>query len=139
MALQDKLTKFFDSCETCKGWEVAGQYCNPDATFVAQSEPLVNIRTLKEYVEWMKGFGTTTTPGCSYTLHHFGIDHQRNSGSFFATFHGTHTGPGPVPATNKSTNSHYVYVVSFDPKTEKITGMTKIWNAPWAMKEMGWM
>jgi len=51
----------------------------------------------------------------------------------------THTGEGgPVPPTNKTTNSQYVYIVTMN-DDDKIRGMKKVWNAPWAMKELGWM
>jgi hypothetical protein len=32
--------------------------------------------------------------------------------------------------------SDYVYIMEFD--GDKIKHMTKIWNAGWAMKELGW-
>jgi len=38
--------------------------------------------------------------------------------------------------TDKSTNTDYVYVMEFE--GDKIRHMTKIWNAGWAMKELGW-
>src|SRR5919206_986280 len=37
---------FFDACETGKGWEVCSAYCTPDATFSAQAEPLLDLKTL---------------------------------------------------------------------------------------------
>ena len=126
---------FFVACETGKP---CAEYHTEDATFTAQSEPIADIKTLAKYTEWMKGFGDATVPGCSYELHHVGVDEERKSVSFFATFTGKHTGPGPCEPTNKTTNSHYVYVIKFN-DANKIIGMTKIWNAPWAMKELGWM
>jgi hypothetical protein len=36
----------------------------------------------------------------------------------------------------KSTNTDYVYVMEFD--GDKIRHMTKIWNAGWAMRDLGW-
>jgi ketosteroid isomerase-like protein len=54
-----------------------------------------------------------------------------------ATFHGTHSGEGgPLPPTGKSTDSDYVYVMRFE--AGRIRDMTKIWNAGWAMRELGW-
>ena len=35
--------KFFEACETGKGWEGCKQYCKPGATFSAQAEPLADI------------------------------------------------------------------------------------------------
>jgi hypothetical protein len=51
-------------------------------------------------------------------------------------FSGTHTGEGGPPPTGKSTRSDYVYAMEFD--GDKIRHMTKIWNAGWALKELGW-
>ena len=47
--------QFFEACETEKGWQVCREYCTPKATFAAQAEPLVNVHTLGEYADWMKG------------------------------------------------------------------------------------
>ena len=43
---------------------------------------------------------------------------------------------GGPPPTGKSTRSDYVYSMEFD--GPRIRHMTKIWNAGWAMKELGW-
>jgi len=45
--------KFFEACETEKGWEGCKQHCKPGATFSAQAEPLADTRTLQQYMEWM--------------------------------------------------------------------------------------
>ena len=46
--------------------------------------------------------------------------------------------PPPIPRSDgKSTRTDYVYVMQF--ADGKIAHMTKIWNAPWAMKELGWV
>ena len=54
---------FFAACETGKGWEVCKAYCAPNATFVAQAEPLADIKTLAEYADWMKGLMTIMPDG----------------------------------------------------------------------------
>jgi predicted ester cyclase len=129
--------KFFDACETGKGWEACKAYCKTDATFSAQAEPLAGVKTLQEYTEWMKGL-LTFMPDGRYELESFGTDEERKSVSAYALFSATHTGEGgPCPPTGKSVTSDYVYVMYFD--GEKIRHMTKIWNAGWAMKELGWM
>ena len=65
-------------------------------------------------------------------------DETTRNATFFATYNATHTGEGgPVPPTGKSTLSHYVYIVTMD-ESDKVSAMTKVWNAPWAMKELGW-
>jgi len=59
--------------------------------------------------------------------------------TFFATYHARHAGDGgPVPPTNRETQSHYVYVLEMDGE-DKVARMTKIWNAHWAMRELGWL
>ena len=128
--------KFFEACETGKGWEGCKQYCKPDATFSAQAEPLADVASLQQYTEWMKGL-LTPIPDGRYELKSFATDEQRKCVSAFAVFSGTHTGPGgPCPPTGKRVKSDYVYVMEFD--GDKIRHMTKIWHAGWAMKELGW-
>jgi hypothetical protein len=54
-----------------------------------------------------------------------------------AVFSGTHRGEGgPVPPIGMSTSSDYAYVMEF--QDGKISHMTKIWNAGWAVRELGW-
>jgi hypothetical protein len=67
----------------------------------------------------------------------FATDDDRNSLCACGVFSATHTGPGgPYPPTSKSTTTDYVYVMDF--AGDKIRQMTKIWNAGWATKELGW-
>lgn len=134
----DIAKQFFDACEQPLGWEGCKGFVSTNATFVAQSEPLVDIDTIEGYCEWMKSFGTVTAAGATYTLHTSAWDEATNSATFFATYHATHVGDGgPVPPTNKSTNSHYVYVIQIG-DDNLVSKLTKIWNAPWAMAELGW-
>jgi predicted ester cyclase len=127
---------FFDACETGKGWEGCSAYCQPHASFAAQAEPLAEVRTLEDYTEWMKallGF----VPDGRYDVKSFATDHERNNVCAYGVFSGTHSGEGgPMPPTGKSTSSDYVYVMEFE--DGKIRHMTKIWNAGWAMKDLGW-
>lgn len=127
---------FFDACETGKGWEVCQRYCTPEATFSAQAEPVAEMRTLREYTEWMKGlFGPL--PDARYELKSFAADPERNNVCGFAVFSATHTGEGgPVPPTGKRVAADYVYVMEFD--GDRIRHMTKIWNAGWSMRALGW-
>ena len=127
---------FFDACETGKGWDVCSQHCTPTATFSAQAEPLVDVKTLAQYKEWMKGI-ITVLPDAHYDVKSFALDSARNTVVAYAVFHGTHTGQGgPVPPTGRSISTDYVYVMEFE--GEKISHMTKIWNAGLALKELGW-
>jgi hypothetical protein len=139
MSAFENARKFFDACDTPAGWEGCKEYVAEGATFFAQSEPLVDIATVEAYCEWMVGFGTGIAPGSTYDLHASGYDEDNRTAMFFATYHATHTGDGgPVPPTNKETHSHYAYFLTMndDSKVEK---MVKVWNAPWALKELGWM
>ena len=135
-AISDVADQFFKACECGKGWDGCSAFCEPDATFAAQSEPLAGIKSLREYTEWMKDL-LVFMPDGRYELKSFATDDQRQSVSAYAVFSATHTGEGgPLPPTGKKTSSDYVYVMQFD--GGKIRHMTKIWNAPWAMKELGW-
>jgi len=138
MSLFKNAEKFFHACESFKGWDVCKAYVADNAIFFGQCEPLAEIKSVKDYVDWMTGFGIIAPDG-NYELHASAFDEINNTAIFFATFTGTHTGEGgPVPPTNKTTNSHYVYALKMD-GDGKIVSMNKIWNASWAMKELGWM
>lgn len=132
-------TSFFNACESLKGWEGCRQYAAENATFEAQSEPLADINSLEDYCNWMAGVGSGPLQGCSYEIHASAFDETNRTALFFATFKGAHTGEGgPVPATGKQTRSHYVYVIKID-NDGKVSHMTKVWNAPWALSELGWV
>jgi len=134
----ENATKFFHACESLAGWEGCQEYVANSATFSAQSEPLVDIDNVKDYTNWMAAFGSTTTKGCSYSLDASAYDEAANKALFFGTFTGGHTGEGgPVPPTGKVTKSQYVYILTMNAQG-LIVDMTKVWNAPWAMKELGW-
>ena len=127
---------FFDACETGKGWEVCSAYCTPSATFSAQAEPLLDVKTLEHYTEWMKGI-MKVLPDARYEVKSFAPDSARNNVAAYGVFHGTHTGQGgPVPPTGRRISTDYVYVMQFE--GDKIVHMTKIWNAGLALKELGW-
>jgi predicted ester cyclase len=127
---------FFDACESGKGWAGCRAYCAPDASFAAQSEPLLGIATLEGYTDWMKGI-TTVFPDGHYELKAFAEDAARSWVVAFAVFHATHTGEGgPVPPTGKSMSTDYVYAMQF--ADGKIVHMTKVWNSGLALKAVGW-
>lgn len=127
---------FFDACEAGKGWDVCFAWCTPDASFSAQAEPLAEVRTLKDYANWMKGM-LTVLPDARYELKSFATDAERKNVSAYAIFHGTHKGDGgPVAPTGKRASTDYVYVMHFT--GDKISHMDKIWNATWALRQLGW-
>ena len=127
--------QFFDACETGKGWEVCKAYCTPDATFVAQAEPLLDVKTLAAYTDWMKGLLTVLTDG-RYEVKSFATDTARNNVAAYGVFTGTHLAGGPMAPTGKTTVTDYVYVMQFT--GDKISHMTKIWHSGLALKELGW-
>jgi predicted ester cyclase len=134
--MTDTARAFFEACETGGGWEACSAFCTPDATFEAQAEPLADVHSVKDYAEWMKGLLGLVPDGAA-EVKSFATDHERNSVCAYGVFTGTHTGSGgPVPPTGRRVSSDYVYVMEFD--GGKISHMTKIWNAGWAMKELGW-
>jgi predicted ester cyclase len=135
-AIKATAEKFFDACETGKGWEGCRQYCRPDATFSAQAAALTGVHTVQAYTDWMKGLFTPVPDG-RYEIRSFAVDENRNNVAAYAVFSGTHTGSGgPVPATGKRVAADYVYVMEFD--GDKIRHVTKIWNDAMTMKELGW-
>ncbi len=128
--------EFFGACETGKGWDVCSRYCTPNATFAAQAEPLLDVKTLADYTNWMKGI-MTVLPDAYYEVKSFATDTLRNNVAAYGVFHGTHTGEGgPVPPTGRRISTDYVYVMQFE--GDKIVHMTKIWNAGLALKDLGW-
>ncbi len=135
-SIKDVAKRFFDACETGKGWEGCKQDCHPEATFAAQAEALAGIDTLQSYTEWMKNL-LTPLPDGSYEVRSFAVDEERNSVAAYAVFRGTHSGQGgPVSPTGKRAEADYVYVMEFD--GEKIRHMTKIWNDSFTLKQLGW-
>jgi predicted ester cyclase len=136
-AMLQTATKFFEACETGKGWDGCKAYCTADAGFSAQSTPLLEMKTLAAYADWMKGM-FTPFPDAHYDLKSFAVDEVRKNVSAFAVFKASNTGPGgPVPPTGKSIVTDYVYVMQF--KGDKIAHMTKIWNDGIALKQAGWI
>ncbi len=134
--MRDTAERFFDACETGKGWEVCRQFCHPDATFSAQAGALADIDTLEGYTEWMKGL-LVPVPDGRYDLRFFAVDQAHNNVAAYAVFHGTHTGSGgPVPPTGKAVEADYVYVMDFS--DGRIRHMTKIWNDGVSLAQLGW-
>jgi steroid delta-isomerase-like uncharacterized protein len=128
---------FFEACEKGKGWEGCSAYCAPDATFSAQAEGLLEMKTLAQYTDWMKGM-MTVLPDARYEVKSFATDSVRNNVTAYGVFYGTHSGQGgPVPPTGRRMSTDYVYVMQFE--GGKIVHMTKIWNAGLALKDLGWV
>lgn len=127
---------FFVALDTGQGWAGCQAFCTPDAGFTAQAEPLADLLSIQEYAEWMRGL-MGFIPNGSYEIKSFATDTERGNVCAYGVFSGTHTGEGgPCPPTGKSMRTDYVYVMEF--AGDKIRHMTKIWNAGWAVRELGW-
>jgi len=136
MGIRDVAERFFEACETGKGWDGCQQYCHAGATFSAQAGALSGIDTLKGYTEWMKGL-LTPIPDGRYEVRSFAVDEARHNVAAYGIFRGTHTGDGGiVTPTGKRLEADYVYVMEFD--GDLIRHMTKIWNDGESLKQLGW-
>ena len=135
-SIRETAQKFFDACETGKGWDGCQTYCRPHATFSAQAAALDGIDSLQGYTDWMKGL-LVPVPDGHYELRSFAVDDERNNVAAYAVFRGTHSGDGgPVPPTGKKVEAEYVYVMEFD--GDRIRHMTKIWNDGISLQQLGW-
>jgi len=136
-SIKETAKRFFEACETGKGWEGCRHFCHPDATFSAQAGALTGVDTLKGYTDWMKGF-LTPVPDGRYEVRSFAVDEERNNVAAYGIFRGTNTAEGgPVPPTGKQVEADYVYVMQFE--GERIRHMTKIWNDGISLKQLGWV
>jgi hypothetical protein len=91
-----------------------------------------------DLTEWMKGFGSTTTTGATFDLHSARFDEGTHTAVFFGAYDDTHNGEGgPVRPSHKTTHTDYFYVLTMN-NNGLIEWMVKVWNAPWAMRELGW-
>ena len=84
-AIQDVARQFFDACEAGKGWAACQAYCKPDASFSSQAEPLVDVKTLQGYADWMQGL-MKMMPDGHYDLKCWATDTERNNVIAYATF-----------------------------------------------------
>jgi predicted ester cyclase len=136
-SIRETAERFFDACETGKGWAGCRQYCTEGATFSAQAGALADVRTVEAYTDWMKGLFAPVPDG-RYELRSFAVDDQRNNVTAYAVFRGTHTGQGgPLPPTGRQVEADYVYVMEF--ADGRIRHLTKIWNDTFSLKQLGWM
>ena len=95
-SIESTAMQFFEACEAGKGWQACKAFCSDGATFSAQAEPLVDVRTLEQYADWMKGL-MQMMPDGHYEIRSFATDAQRNVVTAYAVFIGTHTGAGGPP------------------------------------------
>jgi len=138
MSAFETATRFFHNCETLQGWDACKALVAEGASFAAQCEPLVDVHTVEGYVNWWTAVGGGPLVGCRYVLNASGWDESSRTALFFGTLHAAHTGEGgPVPPTGKATVADYVYALRMD-TDGRVAHMTKVWNAPWSLRELGW-
>jgi hypothetical protein len=138
MSAFENAQKFFEACEAPKGWDGCKGYVADGASFSCQAGALADVKTVEAYTEWMKGLVAGPLPGATYTLHSSAWDEVNRTATFVATFHAAHKGDGgPVPPTNQTTSTDYVYAVRMN-GDGKVAAMTKIWNDSYALAELGW-
>lgn len=139
MTAFENATRFFHACESLQGWEGCRALVADGARFEAQCEPLVEVKTVEDYTHWMAGLGKGPLAGCTYRVHAAGWDEAARTAVFFATLDATHTGEGgPVPPTGKSVSADYMYALRMD-ADGRVEHMSKVWNAPWSLRALGWM
>jgi len=74
---------------------------------VAQAEPLLEVKTLAQYADWMKAI-LTVFPDGRYELKSFATDAERHNVTAYAVFHATHTGEGgPVAPAGLSMSTDF--------------------------------
>jgi len=129
-------SSFFEVCEIGKGWDACKDYCLENASFSSQAEPLLEVRTIEAYADWMQGV-CSILPDSNYEIKSLTVDEQNKHVSFFAVFSGTHTGEGgPIDPTGLNGTIDYVYALEFS--EDKIKHLTKIWNPHHFFKQIGW-
>ena len=83
-SITDTAERFFEACETGKGWQGCEPYCHPGATFTAQADAVADLTTLEAYTEWMKGL-MTILPDGSAEVRSFAVDEARSNVTVFVS------------------------------------------------------
>jgi hypothetical protein len=83
-SIEDAAERFFEACETGKGWDGCQPYCHPGATLAAQTDALAGIDTLEADTEWMKGLLTILPDGVA-EVRSFAVDEARSREAAMST------------------------------------------------------
>ena len=113
--------KFFETCESGKGWEGCAKYCNKEASFAAQNKALETIDTLEGYTDWMRTF-LEQVSDTSSDIKGFATDESRGLVMVFGGLNGTPIGG----SKEKRFSTDFVYAIEFE--GGKIEHVTKIWH-----------
>ena len=134
----DNAKKVATTIDLVGHWSDIEDLVATDAPFDCQAPALKDVTTVKGWYDWMTNFNANIAPGCKPTNVIFAYDEDSNTCLMDATYTATHTGDGgPVPATNKSTATHYCYRIKMN-ADKKVESMTKIWNDGFCLSELGW-
>jgi predicted ester cyclase len=135
--LTDIALAFFELCESGKGWQKCRRYCHEHAVFNVQAKSLEQLKTVEAYSNSMPHM-FEILPDAHYELINVATDENRQTVIVYAHFRGTHTGiNAPIPATGKSVNSDYVFIIRMT--GGKIAEVTKVWNDNHASIQLGWV
>lgn len=131
------------ACDGGGGWAACQHLCVEDATFTCQSDTMGKFTTIREYADFMAGFGLSC-PNATWTTDEESWNGVTHTATFFCTYYGQHTvsveGYGPTVPTLKKAVSHYCCKVTTDPaRGNKVVNITKVWNDIWMLRELGWL
>jgi hypothetical protein len=130
--------KIMDVIDHVKPWADIAELVVEDCPFLCQADALKGVTTVKAWYDWMVNFETNIAPGCKPIVHQVAWDAENKAALLNATFLATHSGDGgPLPATNKSTKTDYVYICKMN-NEGKCVSLTKVWNDGYCLQEMGW-
>eukprot|EP00755_Sulcionema_specki_P020342 Sspe_Gene.71655::Locus_42561_Transcript_1_1_Confidence_1.000_Length_3641::g.71655::m.71655/K15013/ACSBG; long-chain-fatty-acid--CoA ligase ACSBG len=127
----------FAMIDSGKGYRAIESLCATGAVFQSDAFPLLDIRTVQAYANWMVGVATKICPSdFCYTIH--SVTGERDVVTISAECSGTYTGEGgPVPATNRTMSCTYSYTFTFG-DGHKLVHMSKVWDAFSAYTGWGW-
>lgn len=130
--------KIMEALEYIKPWEDIADLLVEDCPHICQADMMKDITTVKQLHDWKVNFNENVAPGCKPIVHNLVWDAPKKTALKFSTYVATHTGDGgPVPATNKTTNTHYVFICEMNDENKCIC-LTKVWNDDYCKKEIGW-
>jgi hypothetical protein len=130
--------KIMAAVDAAKPFEEISDIVVEDAPFICQADALAGVNTVKAWADWMVNFESNIAPGCKATVHNIAWDAENKTALYYATFYAKHSGDGgPVPATNKETSTHYMYILVMS-EDNKCKSFTKVWNDGYCLKELGW-
>ena len=114
--------QFFEACEAGEGW-VLPKFVADDAVFAAQSEPIVDIKSVKDYAEWMKKMGGVLKSNYA----HSSARMNKRCAFFLLLF--TRPTLGRAVRCSLTSRPTPIMFMRYDSQNDAVTSMTKIWSA----------